>query len=168
MKADSRPSRGMRPWLVSVAIHALLIAVIIWVTVPRQSGESRELGFYGDAYESPGGMGSLGVKPPLGRSVSAAEANDYVGQYSIGYERRHVPATVSRINDGGDHWSLLVEQIDLSPYKIIPVAGDTFVHQMIPGRRIVFVRGDSGVTGIELHIRGTIRRGAKIRQPPAR
>jgi hypothetical protein len=69
------------------------------------------------------------------------------------------------VNDGDigeEHWSLVLQEGELASYKLIPLAADSFVQQLDPGRRIVFLRVDSAVTAIELSGRGRVRRGVKV------
>jgi hypothetical protein len=45
---------------------------------------------------------------------------------------------------------------------LIHAARDSFVYQLDAARRVVFVRRDSTVVGLELHSRGDVRRGIKV------
>jgi hypothetical protein len=72
---------------------------------------------------------------------------------------------VTVVNDGDireDHWSLVVQEGEFSPYKLVPFASDSFVQQLDAGRRIVFLRLNNVVTAIELSGRGKVRRGVKV------
>ena len=68
---------------------------------------------------------------------------------------------VSHVKDDIEHWSLLVHEGDRYPYKLVPVAPDSFVQQLSPTRRFVFARRGNAVVAIEVHYRGAIRRAEK-------
>lgn len=160
--------RRMRPWLWSVAVHTVILVIIIWGTTTRDADARLDIGFYGDASgESVGGMGGRRAAPPKGPSISAKEAAPCVGRYSVEVpERPPVDMLVSHIHDEDNHWSLLVHEGSNAPYKLILAARDSFFHQMIPSRRIVFVRNDSGVVGVEIRSLQQVRRGRKLPPPP--
>jgi hypothetical protein len=162
----------VRPLWISIAVHATVVAAVVWTTATSESREPQDLAFFGDmppdSIGGVGGLGGLGVRtpPPLGPSLSPADAKAFLGQYSFANPgRANVEMLISHAKDDMEHWSLIVHEGSRNPYKLVPAARDSFFQQLSPTRRFVFVRRDSAVIAIELHYRGEIRRGVKV---PAR
>src|SRR5689334_18006209 len=91
---------------ISIAVHAIVIATIAWSATGGNSAEPGAVGFAGDApRDSFGGIGGLNgmareqPAPPLGPSISEAEAKDYLGQYIIPASRgKNVEMLVSHVH----------------------------------------------------------------------
>jgi hypothetical protein len=155
------------PALVSLAVHAAVVGALVWVSSARESEPARDPGFFGTApRESSSGLATRRPAPPIGPSIPPDRAIEYLGRYRIvspGQPDTELLVTV--VNDGGieeDHWSLVLQEGEFAPYKLVPFAADSFAHQLDREQRIVFWRSDSAVTAIELSGRGRMRRGVKV------
>jgi len=160
-------SSNRGPALVSLAVHAAVVGALVWVSSARESEPAQDPGFFGTApRESSSGLATRRSLPPIGPSIPPDRAIEYLGRYRIvspGQPDTDLLVTV--VNDGDireDHWSLMLQEGEFAPYKLVPFAADSFAHQLAPQRRIVFLRLDGAVTAIELSGRGGIRRGVKV------
>lgn len=155
------------PALVSLAVHAAALGALVWMGSASRSEPAQDPGFFGTApRESSSGLTTRRPAPPIGPSIPPDRALEYLGRYRV--VSPHQPDTdllVTVVNDGGiaeDHWSLVLQEGELAPYKLVPLSADSFVQQLDRERRIVFLRLNSAVTAIELSGRGRMRRGVKV------
>jgi hypothetical protein len=154
------------PALVSLAIHAAVLGALVWMGAASGSKPAKDPGFFGTApRESSSGLTTRRPALPIGPSIPPDQAIEYLGRYRMVSPRQpDTDLLVTVVNDGDieDHWSLMLQEGEFAPYKLVPSAVDSFVQQLDPERRVVFLRRNSAVTAIELSGRGTMRRGVKV------
>lgn len=150
-------------FLIALAVHVAFFGALMRMS-GSDSERARNVGFSGSAPQGSGGGLAMGSSaPPVGPSIPPDRAEPYLGRYrTISPNQPSIALLVTVVNDGVDHWSLMVQEGQLTPYKLVLVAPDSFVHQLNRRYRVVFVRRDSTVTAIELSGHGPARRGDKL------
>lgn len=153
--------------LISLGVHAAIVGALLWMSTAGGSDAVENPGVFGTATEtSMHGLGVGRAAPPTGPSIPPDLAAQYVGTYRLGVpDEPEADLRVTVVNDGdigAEHWSLMAQEGDGTPYKLIFTAADSFVHQLDARRHIVFQRENAAVTSVELSGAGRVRHGQRL------
>ncbi len=160
----SEPASRPAPLLISIAVHAVVLTLALWLMVRASTPPAS--GFYGTADSGwAQGVGKARPVPPEGASVGLDEGMEYVGRYPLRSARGTAfVLDIELINDGSsllDHFSLLTRDSRGSAQKLIVAGRDTFTYQLDPSRAVVFLRSANRVSTLELHERRQVMYAAR-------